>query len=71
MTMTTLSELTRDLRAVERTLVGVAADLQDLPDHESRIRALERWRWSLPAALVSSILSGAAALIAVLSSRGG
>jgi regulator of replication initiation timing len=32
------------------TLVAIAAmqeQLKDVPDHESRIRSLERWRWSL------------------------
>ncbi|HZN70565.1 MAG TPA: hypothetical protein VFC00_02610 [Micromonosporaceae bacterium] len=33
-------------------------------DHEVRLRALEKWRYSLPAALVISIGSAVAAVIA-------
>lgn len=61
--MSTLSEVTRNLRAVELTLVGVAEELKDLPDHEQRIRSLERWRYALPATLISSIVAAAAAVV--------
>lgn len=33
-----------------RTLVEIAKlqeQVKDVPDHESRLRSLERWRWSL------------------------
>ena len=37
-----------------------------LPDHETRIRALERWRYSLPLALFTAAGSAALALASYL-----
>lgn len=61
--MTVLSELARDLRQVERTLAAASRDLAELPDHEQRLRALERYRYALPATLISSLIAAAAAVI--------
>lgn len=35
-------------------------------DHESRIRKLEKWRWSLPPALILAVASIAISVAAVL-----
>jgi hypothetical protein len=45
-------------------LAVIAEQLKQLPDHEARIRALERWRYSLPIAVLSAVASAAAAVAA-------
>jgi hypothetical protein len=45
-------------------LAVVIEQLKSIPDHESRIRALERWRWGLPASVIAAFASGAAAWLA-------
>lgn len=41
-------------------LAVIASKLDSIPDHETRIRNLERWKYSLPLTAVSSL--GAVAL---------
>ena len=36
------------------TLAVIQARLESIPDHESRLRVLERWRWSVPASLTGA-----------------
>lgn len=43
-----LGEMGAQLAAIDERLKAV-------PDHETRIRALEKWRYSLPISLVASI----------------
>lgn len=55
------------LARIETTLEGIRRDRDEMAteiqkgrdDHESRIRALERWRYMLPSSLVTAIVSAA------------
>ncbi len=47
-------------------LAVISEQLRQLPDHEIRIRALERWRYSLPLAVLTSAGSAALALASYL-----
>ena len=40
-------------------LAVITEQLKQIPDHEQRIRALERWRYSLPLAMVAGVGSAA------------
>lgn len=39
---------------------------QTLADHESRIRDNEKWRWQLPAALITALVSASGTLLAIV-----
>jgi hypothetical protein len=48
-------------------LAVIAEQLKDIPDHEARLRVLERARWPLPTmAVVASVGAGIAAWVAAL-----
>lgn len=47
-------------------LAVIAKTLEAIPDHEQRLRALERWRWGLPASAIAAVGSGLAAWLAYL-----
>ena len=40
--------------------------LKSIPDHETRIRALERWRYALPTSVLLGLGSATAAVVSVL-----
>lgn len=40
--------------------------LKTRTDHENRLRLLERWKYTLPAALLTSVISGVVGLYGVL-----
>ena len=42
-------------------LAVIIEQLKDIPDHEQRIRSLERWRWGLPASVLASVAAVVAA----------
>ena len=46
-------------------LAVIAEKLSDLPDHETRLRALERWRYALPTSLVLGLASAGAAAVSL------
>ncbi len=49
---------------VEATLVEVRDALNKVvPDHESRLRSLERWKYGIPAGLVLTIFSALSAVL--------
>lgn len=65
------------IQAVERTLERLTGHLDaidqrnlradgTLADYEARIRALERWRYALPASVVLGVASAASAIFAAL-----
>lgn len=64
----------KDMYAEMQRLVGELRDINSTMkahesrsiDHEVRIRALERWRYSLPIALLISLGSAAGAVVALL-----
>lgn len=39
---------------------------EQLPDHETRLRELERWRYALPASLATAVASGILAIAGLL-----
>ncbi|MFE9381769.1 hypothetical protein ACFYMO_00810 [Streptomyces sp. NPDC007025] len=45
-----------EVRASTQSLQGVATTLAD---HEDRIRAVERWKYSVPTALVTAVIAAA------------
>jgi hypothetical protein len=49
-------------------LAVIAEQLQAIPDHEARIRALERWRYSMPIALLAALASAGAAIASAVHS---
>lgn len=53
----TLREIYDKLVRIEESVRVMDAPLQTVTDHESRIRGLERWRYSQPVTLVMSVAS--------------
>lgn len=49
-----LVAMREDVRSSTQTLQTTA---ETLNDHESRIRTLERWKYSVPVALVTAVIS--------------
>lgn len=66
----TLRLLADELHQLRSTQAVAARDVHDITgdvkDHEGRIRALEAWRYALPASLATSVLTSAVALVAVI-----
>ena len=60
---TSLARLTGHLEAIDQR--NIIAD-QQRADFESRIRALERWRYALPASMLLGVGSAVAAVLAAV-----
>lgn len=58
-----LVAMREDVRTSTQSLATVSATLAD---HEDRIRSGERWRYSIPAALVTAVLSAATTITTVV-----
>ncbi|WP_378262659.1 hypothetical protein [Actinomadura gamaensis] len=57
----------RELEAAHhRTDSKVTDQGADLADHETRLRAADRWRYALPVTAAGSLLTGTAAILAAL-----
>lgn len=52
-----------DVRASSQNLATVT---DTLSDHEARLRSVERWRYSVPTALVTAVLSAATTITTVI-----
>ena len=56
-----VTALRQDLQSMKREVdmaaISAATDHDRMEDHEARIRFLERWAWSIPAAVVTGVLS--------------
>ncbi|MGW1837090.1 hypothetical protein [Streptomyces sp. NPDC002067] len=59
-----LVALRGDVRSMSQTHETVA---QNLADHESRLRSLERWRYALP---VAAVTSAGTVVVAVIKATG-
>jgi hypothetical protein len=47
-------------------LAVIGEQLKSVPDHEVRLRALERWRYALPASVLAALVSAAGAVAAAV-----
>lgn len=64
-----------DLKAVYEQVVAVREDvafikgtLENVNDHEQRIRWLEKWKWGLPATLLTSVLAAGTIILSQVGS---
>lgn len=57
------------LARIETKLDTIANRLVE--DHEERLRSLEKWRYSLPVALLLAVASGAVSAVALIIRLGG
>lgn len=55
---------------MQTTLVAISEQLKAIPDHEARIRSLERWKYSLPTAMFAGLGSLFLSVWAVLHAGG-
>lgn len=62
----TLADVYAEVRKTSEVVLTMAPQAGMLTDHESRLRTLERWKYTLPASLITSL---AAVLVAILSGR--
>lgn len=61
--MPDLEDLHESLTVVREDVAFIKAKVEAIPDHEQRIRFLERWKWGLPATLITSITVAVAAFL--------
>lgn len=54
------------LAANERLRDQLAELCTHTADHETRLRAIERWRYALPLAALTALITGVAAVVAAL-----
>ena len=55
--MTTFEEMHETLTRVREDVSYIKAKIEVIPDHEVRIRFIERWKYGLPATLVTSVVA--------------
>lgn len=55
--MVTLKDIYVVMRRLEDAVNAMTPHGEKLADHENRLRALERWRYALPTALVIAVAS--------------
>jgi hypothetical protein len=61
-----LSDLYTEMLKQSAQLAVIADRMNQLPDHEQRIRSLEKWRYSLPVAVGSGLCSGVLSVWAIV-----
>jgi hypothetical protein len=61
-----LAQIFAKLGEMGEKLAAIGETLKAVPDHEARIRALERWRYSLPLAALAALGSAGLALASFL-----
>jgi hypothetical protein len=59
-----VSDVYEQVMVLREDVAYIKGTLENVHDHEQRIRWLEKWKWGLPATLVTSI---GAALAVILS----
>lgn len=52
-----MRELRQDIRELRDAVLITNERLLAIPDHESRLRSLEKWRYALPTAAVMAVAS--------------
>ena len=55
----TLQLIRDDIHEVKTDIAVIKENVKDLPDHESRIRSLEKWLWrhTVPISMLNNILA--------------
>lgn len=61
--MTELHEMARTLADVREDVAYIKAKIEVIPDHEARIRFIERWKYGLPATLVTAVIALAGVVV--------
>lgn len=62
----TLADVYVELRQLGQKVDNMAPQAQQVTDHETRLRALERWRYALPTAVLFALASVATSIAALL-----
>jgi hypothetical protein len=61
-----LTDIYREQVAMSAQLAVMSEQLRQVPDHEARLRAVERRQWQIPAAGIGSATALAGAVTAIL-----
>lgn len=61
--MPDINELYNIVSDVREDVAFIKAKVEAIPDHEDRIRWLEKWKWGLPATLITSVAAGILAIL--------
>lgn len=61
----TLKDVYVELMKIKESLLKVEEGVRSIPDHETRIRSLEKWRYGLPVSMVMALVSIAVAVISL------
>lgn len=59
-----MDPLHEDLFAIREDVAYIKAKIESLPDHEHRLRSLERWRYGVPGSVIAAVLALITALFA-------
>ena len=57
-----LNDIYRQITVVREDVAFIKGQMENVHDHEQRIRWLEKWKWGLPATLITSILAAGAVI---------
>lgn len=50
-------KLAEDVATVREDVAYIKAHIESLPDHETRIRSLERWKYGIPGSALAALLA--------------
>jgi hypothetical protein len=50
-------QLANDMSAVREDVAAIKAHIEALPDHEIRLRTLERWKYGIPGGAIVALLA--------------
>lgn len=62
----TLKDVYIELMKIKETLGELKNSADKVPDHETRIRALEKWRYALPPAIILALMSAIVSVLGLL-----
>jgi hypothetical protein len=65
----TLKDVYIELMKIKESVLEIKGTTNKIPDHEDRIRALEKWRYGLPVSLALAFLSAVVGLLEVLNNH--